>query len=116
MVMKISKMLFKKININPDCAMNATSAFNFVKETHYDLIILDIGLPDMDGIELAHKIRKYERRYRIQESKIYAVTAYDLKNVHRACLSSGMNDAFNKPLMIDGLNRMINSVSSSEIT
>jgi CheY-like chemotaxis protein len=111
MVMKVTKMMFNKIGIKPDCVCNATDALKLVEQTQYDLILLDLGLPDIDGIRLSFQIRKYERRYRMQRSKIFAITAYDLKNVERLCISAGMNGVFNKPLKIDLLKDLIGDIT-----
>ena len=110
MIMRISKKIFQNLGYQPDCACNANDAYKLVQANEYQLIILDIGLPDIDGIQLAHKIRKYEKRYRLSESKIYAVSAYDLKNIQRACISVGMNDVYNKPLKPELLANLIQDV------
>lgn len=113
MIMKISKIMFNKLGYYPDCASNGKQALEHLKNESYDLIILDIGLPDIDGIQLANKIRKHEDRYQIKKSKIYAVTAYDLNNVRKLCSSAGMNDVFNKPLNKPLIEQMISSVKDS---
>jgi len=111
MIMKITKMMFNKAGIEPDCVCNAMDALSLFKQNQYDLIFLDLGLPDMDGMQLAFQIRKYEKRYRVQQAKIFAITAYDLKNVERLCFTAGMNGAFNKPLKIDLLKELIGSIT-----
>ena len=110
MIMKVSKIMFKKLGYDPDYVSNGKQTIDHIEKYTYDLIILDIGLPDIDGIQLANKIRKYEDRYQIKKSKIYAVTAYDLMKVRKLCSSAGMNDVFNKPLNQSLIENMVSSL------
>ena len=110
LIMRITNMMFDKIGVKPDCATNATDALKLAKQHHYDLILLDLGLPDLDGMQLAAQIRKHEQRYRMHQAKIFAITAFDLKNVERLCLSAGMDGVFNKPMALDLLTNLISSL------
>lgn len=115
LIMKITKMMFAKIGLQVDCVENAKDAISLFQKNTYDLVLLDIGLPDMDGIQLAEKLRKYEQRFCITNSKIIAVTAYDLDNIRRSCLISGINDVINKPLNIDLLKLLLSKTESIAI-
>jgi two-component system, OmpR family, aerobic respiration control sensor histidine kinase ArcB len=107
MIMKISKRLVENLGYQADCAMSGEEAIELFKKKDYDLVITDIGLPKMDGIQLIAKMRKHERRFRYKESRIFAVTAYDMKDVRSPCLSSGVNGVFKKPLQLPLLMQII---------
>ena len=98
--MFVEKMLMKNLNCKVDGASNAKDAIELVKKnnTHYDLILMDLGLPDMDGIEASKIIRKYENNEHINKVPIVAVTGNADPTQHQACLDIGMNEVIVKPL------------------
>lgn len=106
-IMKISKRLIEDLGYHPDCAITAEDALQLFKKNDYDLVLTDIGLPGMSGIELSAQIREYERQHKKKESIIYAITAFHLEDVRAACASSGINCVFNKPLQEKVLAQMI---------
>ena len=110
MIMKINQMIFERLGHTPYCATNGHEALALVEDHFFDIIFVDIGLPDIDRITLVSKIKKYERRYNPRESKIYAFTAYDLQNVKQRGLDVGMNGVFNKPMLIGSIEQLLEHV------
>lgn len=97
------KMLFE-IGCHVNTAANAKEALAMITN-NYDFVLLDIGLPDMDGIELAVEIR---RREGIQKhASIIIVTAYTDKNLKHKCFSIGINQILNKPINIKELKKLV---------
>jgi len=87
-----------------DIAENGKIAFEKFREKHYDLIIMDIAMPIMDGIEATHMIRNYERDQKIKNPeysnppiKIIAVTAHVIMTDREKCLAAGMDEYLAKP-------------------
>jgi|CryBogDrversion2_1035201.scaffolds.fasta_scaffold00022_9 signal transduction histidine kinase/CheY-like chemotaxis protein len=87
-----------------DIAENGKVAFEKFREKHYDLIIMDIAMPIMDGLESTRVIRKYEQEqsekdptYSKPPIKIIAVTAHVIMTDREKCISAGMNEYLAKP-------------------
>jgi PAS domain S-box-containing protein len=75
----------------------------------YDLILMDVQMPEMDGFETTRWIRHYESEYQVSSpTPIIAVTANAMKEDKERCLAAGMNDYLAKPFGIEQLSEMIN--------
>ncbi|MGD9993937.1 MAG: ATP-binding protein [Salinivirgaceae bacterium] len=82
-------------NIKIDVAENGSIALDKIKEIDYDLVLMDIQMPVMDGIEATKTIRKLPGSK--SQTPIVAMTAHALKNEKDNCLTIGMNDYISKP-------------------
>jgi len=81
-----------------DIAENGKVAVEKYKKNSYDLILMDIQMPVMDGLEATHEIRRIEKNKGIKEAiKIIAVTAYVMERDRKMCLNAGMNEYLAKP-------------------
>jgi len=80
-----------------DIAENGKVAIEKFQNTGYDLILMDIQMPIMDGIQATLKIREIEQERRNSHMKIVAVTAYALEKDKSRCLAAGMDDFLAKP-------------------
>lgn len=87
-----------------EIAENGKIAFEKFREKTFDLIIMDIAMPIMDGMESTHVIRKYEKEQREKDPvnsrppiKIIAVTAHVIMTDREKCLASGMDEYLAKP-------------------
>ncbi len=87
-----------------EIAENGKIAFEKFREMHFDLIIMDIAMPIMDGLEATYMIRNYEKEqkeknpaYNRPPIKIIAVTAHVIMTDREKCLSAGMNEYLAKP-------------------
>ena len=79
-------------------AQTGKEAITHIKNTTFDLIIMDLILPDINGLEVTKKIRKLEQKEnRKTPVRIIALTANTLENDREKCLQSGMNDYIEKP-------------------
>jgi two-component system, OmpR family, aerobic respiration control sensor histidine kinase ArcB len=86
------------------CEVNIAETGNIALkliENDYDLIFMDIGLPDTDGYALTQEIRKHDNKN--QSIPIVALTAHVNESDRAKCLSSGMNDFLKKPATQDDL-------------
>jgi CheY-like chemotaxis protein len=92
------KQILTNLECDVDIAINGLSALRLTKQKHYDLIIMDIGLPDMDGYEVAKQIRLNEHTYS-HKVPIVALTAHVAVENKELCLTAGMNAVFTKPLL-----------------
>ncbi len=84
-------------------AVNGKEALEKYRENYYDLVIMDIMMPCMDGYEATRQIRKLEKA----NTPIIALTADTHKGSREKCFSSGVNDFLQKPVKITELLRAI---------
>ncbi len=97
---KISKTLLEQVGCKVDIAENAAKALTRSHQ-QYDLIFMDIGLPDMDGFEATKRIRALEAEG--QRTPIVAMTAHVFDHDREKCFEVGMDEVMAKPVMRDVL-------------
>jgi len=94
---QIAIRYLSNVGYKVDLAENGLQAIEAVASCAYDLILMDIQMPEMDGYEATWQIREMEK---IQEQKtpIIAMTAHASTGYRDKCLASGMNDYISKPI------------------
>ncbi|VVB63842.1 Methanogenesis regulatory histidine kinase FilI [uncultured archaeon] len=102
--MVMLKML-NKLGYHADVAANGTEVLRFLKLQPYDLILMDVQMPEMDGFETARAIRKLWKS--ADQPKIIAITAYALKGDREKCLAAGMDDYISKPVKLEELKTVL---------
>lgn len=90
--------ILKKYKVNFDAAYNGKEAFDLFNENTYDLILTDIQMPEMGGIELTHKIRNVDNTFK-SSTPILGVTANVMQEDRKKYLASGMNELVLKPFL-----------------
>ena len=93
---RVVQFELNKWKVKTDVANNASIAFEKLKNKKYDLILMDISMPGMDGIEATQCIRK-DFHDPINKIPIIAMTASALLGEKERCLAAGMNDYISKP-------------------
>ncbi|HAU1151094.1 TPA: response regulator [Legionella pneumophila] len=83
-------------------------AIRLAKTNEFDLIITDIGLPDIEGHVVAKLIREWESSRSKQATPIIGLTAHVKEKSKEICLKSGMDDVFNKPISRQLLQYILN--------
>ncbi|MFC3121483.1 hybrid sensor histidine kinase/response regulator [Agaribacter flavus] len=79
-------------------AKDGSKAVSMFKDEHPDLILMDLLMPVMDGIESTKAIRAYEAEKQLPRTKIIALTAHALKGYEESCKAAGMDDYLTKPV------------------
>jgi len=98
---KVTGMMLKKLGYRADLAANGLEVLQALERQHYDLILMDVQMPEMDGLEATREIR---RRWTGKDQPvIVAMTALALEGDQEMCLDSGMDDYVSKPVKIDML-------------
>jgi len=92
---------------------NGKLALAALLDKNYDLVFMDIQMPEMDGFEATHAIREREASLR-RRTPIVAMTAHAMKGDEERCLLAGMDDYITKPLQSDDLMRIINKVKARQ--
>jgi signal transduction histidine kinase/CheY-like chemotaxis protein/HPt (histidine-containing phosphotransfer) domain-containing protein len=100
----LMKHLFTEWNLLFDIASNGTEAIDYLKGGHYDLVLMDIQMPEMDGYTATRVIRKEL----LLDIPIVAMTAHALAGEREKCLSNGMNEYISKPINEKELYQLIN--------
>ncbi|KJY94222.1 histidine kinase [Vibrio neptunius] len=102
----ISEM-FKRIGVSMDIAENGLRALEMVEQYHYDLIFMDISMPEMDGMETCKNIRSMADE-KVRHIPIIALTAHSLSGDKEQFLDAGMDDYLSKPIRLSQLIEKIN--------
>jgi signal transduction histidine kinase len=101
----IAVRFLQKWDLEVDVAENGLIALDLLKKNEYDLILMDIQMPEMDGYETTQEIRKMEGIY--SSIPILALTASAMAEVQNKILLTGMNDSVTKPFNPSELYRKI---------
>jgi Signal transduction histidine kinase len=99
---EIALALLEYTGIQIECAENGVEAYRMVKESQepYELVLMDIHMPEMDGYETTRRIRAEEKILGSRPIPIIALTANVFREDVEKCLNAGMNDHLSKPLDI----------------
>lgn len=92
----VIKMIFNKQEISFDSATNGQEALDLFEKNTYDMVLTDIEMPGMDGIELTKKIRSHHNAKK-SHTPIIAITGQISPESHANYISSGLNDYLVKP-------------------
>ncbi|MFA4958092.1 MAG: response regulator [Candidatus Methanoperedens sp.] len=98
MNMELELEIIESMGFSAHGAEDGKKAVEMVQKETYDLIVMDIELPDMDGIEAARMIRN---RPEYKNTPMIAVTAFAMKGDRDRFLASGFNDYVEKPIDIN---------------
>lgn len=101
---RIARQLLQEHQCASDEAVTGKEALEKTKNKEYDLILMDIGLPDIDGFELTRKIRK---KVDAKQTPIVAVTGHVSSEQRQACFDVGMQAIISKPLDVTGLKKAL---------
>lgn len=94
----VAKTILEQAGMHVDCAVNGREAVEMAKETEFDLIVMDIQMPEMDGYEATRIIRTYEN---YQQTPIVAMTANAMTDDKEQSAAAGMNAHLTKPIQLE---------------
>ena len=103
---KVTKVMLEGLGYEVDFAPSGQQALQLMQR-RYDLIFMDLGLPDMDGIEITKQIRLGNNNNR--HTYICALTAHANDVERRKCLAAGMNEFLTKPARLEEFQKIINT-------
>jgi len=118
---KVALRFLSELGCSVDVAMNGIAVLDCAKAKNYDLIFMDIQMPDMDGMEATKAIRELEKQD--QRTPIIALTAHALKSDHDKYIEIGMDSCLTKPIsknklciiLVKTLSHMVRGVDSKTI-
>ena len=91
-------------------APNGREAVTFASQQRFDLILMDIQMPEMDGYEATAAIREMERTTGVH-TPIVAMTGHAMKSDQERCLAAGMDDYISKPIHMNDLIQKVEQFS-----
>ena len=94
---KLAIRILNKLGYNPDLANNGKEAVDMLNLKGYDLILMDVLMPEMDGLEATRTIRSGTSH----QPQIVAMTANAMPEDREACLNAGMDDYITKPIKFE---------------
>jgi PAS domain S-box-containing protein len=106
---KVLSRLLKMIGIDCDSASSGRQCLEMTAKDRYNIVFMDIQMPEMDGYETVAKLRERETGGQADKLHIIACTAFALPGDREKCLSAGMNDYVSKPVRVDKIQAAINA-------
>jgi signal transduction histidine kinase/CheY-like chemotaxis protein/ligand-binding sensor domain-containing protein len=100
---KLAERVLMKLGYKPDIAVNGLEAVASLKKTEYDIIFMDVQMPEMDGLEATRTIRSMSE----PQPVIIAMTANAMQGDREMCLDAGMDDYISKPIKLENLVALI---------
>jgi len=83
-----------------DVASNGLEAVESINRQTYDVILMDVQMPEMDGLDATRSIRKLAQ---VTQPHIIAMTANAMEGDREMCIAAGMNDYVSKPIRVHEL-------------
>jgi PAS domain S-box-containing protein len=97
---QLALLLLEKIGYFADTAVNGREALEAVERDGYDMVLMDVQMPEMDGLEATRRIHE---RLGAHRPRIIAATANATQDERERCLAAGMDDYLSKPIRLDEL-------------
>jgi len=110
---RVVMLFLKKLGYGADCVSSGGSCLEKIAMKTYDVILMDVQMPDMDGLETTRRIRMSSG---VLHPWIVALTASAQDDDSALCLKSGMNDFLTKPLRLEALNDALARFDKSRAT
>ncbi|MBN1235147.1 MAG: PAS domain S-box protein [Methanotrichaceae archaeon] len=99
---KVALLMLRKLGVRADVVDNGREVLQALQRQDYDVVLMDVQMPEMDGFEAAKAIRE---RWRdgLPRIRIIAVTAHALEGDRKRCIEAGMDDYISKPVRLEEL-------------
>ncbi len=109
---KVGSKMLAKLGFDCATAGNGIEALATLGSSHYDVVFMDIQMPEMDGYETTRQIRSQSTSTINPKVIIIAMTAHALKSDRDRCINTGMNDFLTKPVRLEELNEVLTRAMS----
>lgn len=101
---KVALQMLKKLGFSADLAANGLEVLSALHLSHYDLILMDLQMPELDGLEATRRTRL---EFPDRDIKIVAMTANAMSGDEERCYEAGMDDYLAKPVKLEQLKQVI---------
>ena len=109
----LATKLLEKLGCHVTVVENGSQAVATLSENEFDVILMDVEMPEMDGISATKEIRRREQDSQ-QRIPIVALTAHAIVGDRERCLASGMDDYLSKPVRINEIKTMLTKILLQE--
>jgi signal transduction histidine kinase/CheY-like chemotaxis protein len=109
---KLALTVLGRLSYRADVANNGLEALDALKRQTYDVVLMDMQMPELDGLEATRRIRR--ELAETQQPHIIAMTANAMQGDRELCLAAGMNDYVSKPIRIEELVRALRASRVTE--
>jgi signal transduction histidine kinase/HPt (histidine-containing phosphotransfer) domain-containing protein len=107
---KSAGLLLQKMGHQVMDAINGLDAIEILKQNNFDLIFMDLEMPEVDGMETTRLIRNGQAGQDAQNTPVIAMTAHAMSDIKKDCLAAGMNDYISKPISKVALTVLFNKL------
>ena len=107
----VTQKMLNKLGYKADVAANGIEVLQALELRHYDVVLMDVQMPEMDGLKATQAIR--QRWPDGERPSIIAMTAFALKGDREMCLAAGMDDYVSKPVKIEMLRAALEECGKS---
>ncbi|MGV8118453.1 MAG: response regulator [Candidatus Xenobiia bacterium LiM19] len=104
---KVAMGLLQKLGFRADNVGNGKEAIRALGMIPYDLVLMDLQMPEMDGFETTAFIRDKDSKVINHNVPVIAITAHSMKGDRERCLKAGMNNYVSKPFRMDEISRIL---------
>jgi signal transduction histidine kinase/DNA-binding response OmpR family regulator len=109
---RLAQRVLERVGHEVTLASNGKAALEACKDRRYDVILMDVQMPDMDGFQTTQAIRALEAATRRPRTPIVAMTARAMKGDREECLVAGMDAYISKPIEVSELVALVAKVAS----
>jgi CheY-like chemotaxis protein/two-component sensor histidine kinase len=110
---RVIKGLLEREGLSPLIVSNGIEAIDAIQAQTFDLILMDVQMPQMDGLEATAEIRRLEPRLNRRHT-IVAMTANAMSGDRERCLQAGMDDYLSKPIQLARLSEILRRMQSGD--
>ena len=107
---KLALRLLQQLGYRADLAANGAEAVESIERQLYDVVLMDVQMPEMDDLEASRRITKGWSP--AARPRIVAMTANAMQGDREMCLAAGMDDYLTKPIRVDQLIEALNQVTA----
>jgi signal transduction histidine kinase/ActR/RegA family two-component response regulator len=103
----VAEAMLEEFGYHPVTATNGHEALALFKTQKFDLILMDVQMPGMDGLEATRLMRAYEQDHNLPRTPVIGMTAHALAGDREICLNAGMDEYMTKPFETAELREML---------
>jgi CheY-like chemotaxis protein len=105
---KVAMSMLRRLGYSADVVSNGLEVLKALGMQHYDVVLMDVQMPEMDGLEATRRIRASGI-----DARVIAMTAHALDEDRVKCLSAGMDEYISKPIKIEELQKVLERFSQA---
>ena len=109
---QILKAILTKLGHKTRVVSDGNSAMDLMMTTDFDVILMDVQMPGLDGLETTRRIRSSKKYEKIKRIPIIALTAYAMAGDKEKCIEAGMDHYLSKPVDVKALGKILKTLNS----